>query len=324
MTDSAGPAPTLATVGETMLRYSPPDDERLETCDRFDVHTGGSESNVAAAAARLGVDSCWLSRLPETRLGRHVTGHLRQYGVEPVVDWTDDGRVGTYYLESGGQSRTTTVIYDRTGTPIREATPGDLATDRIETADALYVSGITPALSETLAETTAELLALAGEADTGRVFDVNYREKMWSPTAARETLTELFPAVDTLVVAERDARTVLDRTDDAGVLGQDLAAAYDIETVIVTQGAAGATAVREGTILTQETFAAADSHPVGTGDAFVGGYLAADLQGESLERALCTGAATAALKREIPGDVATVDPAEVERLIDGSSEEISR
>jgi len=323
MTDSAQP-PTLATFGETMLRFSPPGNGRLETSDQFDVHVGGAESNVAVAAARLGVESCWLSRLPDTRLGRRITGRLQQHGVDTVVDWTAEGRVGTYYLEPGGTSRQTAVVYDRGGTPIRHVRPAALATDRIRAADAFHVTGITPALSETLAETTADLLSLAGEADTTRVFDVNYRRKLWSPAEARETLTDLLPSVDVLVVAERDAATVLDRDEPVEALARGLAADYDIGTVIVTEGAAGATALRDGDAYSQATFDAADTHPVGTGDAFVGGVLAADLSGEPLDRALATGAATAALKREIPGDLATVDPAEVERLLGGRDDGIAR
>jgi 2-dehydro-3-deoxygluconokinase len=314
----------LATVGETMLRYSPPGDGRLETADAFEVHVGGAESNVAVAAARLGVDACWLSRLPEGRLGRRIARRLRREGVEVAVDWTEGGRVGTYYLEPGGRSRRTEVVYDRTETPVRAATPRHLATERVERADALHVSGITPALSETLAETTEELLALAGEADTTRVFDLNYRRKLWSPAQARATLTDLLPAVDTLVVAERDAATVLDRADEPGPLVRDLAAEYDLGTVVLTRGEAGATALRDGDRADHPTFDAADSHPVGTGDAFVGGFLAADLRGEGLRRALATGAATAALKREIPGDLATVDPAEVERLLADGADGIAR
>jgi len=114
-------SPSLATFGETMLRYTPTGDERLETSETFAVHTGGAESNVAVAAARLGLGSAWLSRLPDTPLGRRIAATLRRHGVDPLVDWTDGGRVGTYYLEPGGKSRTASVTYDRVGT--RSAKP---------------------------------------------------------------------------------------------------------------------------------------------------------------------------------------------------------
>lgn len=316
--------PSLATFGETMLRFSPTNDERLETSDEFAVHVAGAESNVAVAAARLGIDSAWLSRLPDSSLGRRVARTLRGHGVDPLVDWTDEGRVGTYYLEPGAQSRTASVVYDRAGTPVRETTPDSLSTDRITAADAVHSTGITPALSETLADTTAELLALAGRADTTRVFDVNYRAKLWSPGEARETLSGLLDAVDVLVVADRDAATIFDRTGDPAAIARGFADSHDIELVVVTQGRAGATALEDGTVHTQSTFDSSDQYPVGTGDAFVGGLLAARLRGASLDRALSVAAATAALKREIPGDLATVDPADVDAVLDDSGRDISR
>ena len=323
MADASEP-PSLATFGETMLRYTPTDDERLETADEFAVHVGGAESNVAVAAARLGLDSTWLSRLPDSPLARRIPARLRQHGVDPRVDWTDTGRVGTYYLEPGGKSRTASVTYDRGGTPIRDATTAHLATERIAAADAFHVTGITPALSETLAETTVELFDLAERNGTTRVFDVNYRGKLWSPTEARETLSSLLDAVDVLVVADRDAATVFDAEEDAETVAGAFAAQYDIDLVIVTEGEAGATALCEGETYSQPTFEAGDRYPVGTGDAFVGGFLSSYLRGEPLTRALAVAAATAALKREIPGDLATVDPADVDALFAESDRDISR
>ncbi len=316
--------PSLATVGETMLRFTPTGDERLETSGEFAVHVGGAESNVAVAADRLGLDSAWLSRLPDTPLGRRIPATLRRHGVDTLVDWTDEGRVGTYYLEPGGESRRASVTYDRAGTPVRGATPADLATDRIIRADALHTTGITPALSETLAATTADLLALAGDHGTTRVFDVNYRGKLWSPAAARETLSSLLDDVDLLVVADRDAETVFGYDGDAASIAREFASAHGVDRVIVTTGESGATALFGEDLVTQSTFDSTDRYPVGTGDAFVGGFLASYLRGGSLERALSVAAATAALKREIPGDLATVDPADVESLLDAPGSGISR
>lgn len=320
--DSA--SPSLATFGETMLRYTPTGDERLETSEEFAVHVGGAESNAAVAAERLGCDSAWLSRLPDTALGRRIAATLRRHGVDPLVDWTEEGRVGTYYLEPGGKSRRASVTYDRAETPIREATTADLATARITRADAFLTTGITPALSETVAETTADLLALAGEAGTTRVFDINYRGKLWSPGDARERLSTLLAEVDLLIVADRDAETIFEYGGDASSVASEFSSAYDIDRVIVTQGSAGATALVEGELFVQSTFESRNRYPVGTGDAFVGGFLAAYLGDESPDRALSVAAATAALKREIPGDIATVDPADVESLLDSPERNISR
>ncbi|MFB6164871.1 MAG: bifunctional 2-dehydro-3-deoxygluconokinase/2-dehydro-3-deoxygalactonokinase [Haloarculaceae archaeon] len=314
----------LATFGETMLRLSPPDDVPIETAERFRVHAAGAESNVAVAAQRLGLDAAWLSKLPDTAPGRRVAGGLARHGVDVAVTWADAGRQGTYYLERGDPPRGATVLYDREGAAVRTATAAELPVERVETADAFHTSGITPALSDTLAETTADLLRAAREARTTTVFDVNYRSKLWAPAAARETLTDLFDLVDVLVVADRDAETVLERSGSAERVARDLADAFGFETVIVTRGADGALGLADGEAIEQPAVAAGDAHPVGSGDAFVGGYLARRLDGGDLAAALEYGAATAALKRTIPGDVAVVTPADVERVADGDVDDIAR
>lgn len=316
--------PDVATFGETMLRLSPPGDTPIELADSFDVHVGGAESNVAVAAGRLGLETVWLSKLPDTSLGRHVSGALRRHSVTPAVTWADSGRQGVYYLETGEEPREASVIYDRSDAAVRSATPDELSTEHVEDARAFFTTGITPALSETLAETTAALLERARAAGTTTWFDLNYRSQLWTPVEARETVTGLLGDVDGFVVAERDLETVLERSGPAGEVAADLAAEYDFETVVVTRSAEGAVAVHDGETFEQSAYPASDAHPVGSGDAFVGGYLASRLQDGGVGEALAYGAATAALKRAIPGDAAVVTPADVERVLEGAGAGISR
>lgn len=315
----------LVTFGESMLRLSPQDRERLESVRELDVRVAGAESNVAVAAARLGLEVTWLSKLPDSPLGRRATRSLDSHGVETAVVWDDDRRMGTYYIEFGGQPRGTDVIYDRENAAVTTATPAQLRTDAVEAADIFHTTGITPALSGTLRETTADLLARAGSAGTTTSFDLNYRSKLWSPAEARETLEELLADVDILVVAERDAREVLDRSGDAEGIARDLDAAFDFEVTLVTRGERGSLALADGTVHEQPVFAADDYDPVGTGDAFVGGFLTTYHGSGDVARAMEYGAATASLKRTMPGDLAVVTPAEVEEVIErGDQSGISR
>lgn len=307
-----------------MLRLSPPGDERIETADQYAVRAAGAESNVAVAAHRLGLDATWISKLPDSPVGRRVTGELASHGVDTDVVWSEDGRQGTYYLESGDTPRGNNVIYDRADAAVTTATPSELPVDLIGSADAFHTTGITPALSETLESTTASLLSTASDTGTLTSLDVNYRSKLWSPEEARETLESLFPDVDVLVVAERDAKSVLGRTGEAASIARDLADEFGFEVTIVTRGTEPALAVADGDVYEQPTFEATSAHPVGTGDSFVGGFLSQYVPGSSVPEALEYAAATAALKRSIPGDIAVVTPEEVESIIDGGTADISR
>ncbi|WP_232687105.1 bifunctional 2-dehydro-3-deoxygluconokinase/2-dehydro-3-deoxygalactonokinase [Halobacterium zhouii] len=314
----------LVTFGETMLRLSPPGQERLERATELEFRAAGAESNVAVAAGRLGLETTWLSKLPDSPLGRKVTATLRAQGTEPAVAWSESGRQGVYFLEQAGEPRGTNVVYDRTDAAVTTATPADLDVSRVEAADYFFTSGITPALSATLADTTRDLLARARESGATTALDVNYRSKLWDSTTARAELESLFPHVDVLFVARRDARRVLDREGDAPAIARGLSEDFDFGTVVVTRGEDGAVAFHGGETVEQSVFEAETHDAVGTGDAFVGGYIARRAQGGDIVDALEWGAATAALKRTIPGDVALVTPAEVDAVLDGNTADIDR
>jgi 2-dehydro-3-deoxygluconokinase len=316
----------LVTFGETMLRFSPPDEERLETADQYDVHVAGAESNVAVAAQRLGLDAAWLSKLPDSPIGRKVAGDLRNHGVTVDVVWDDSeaSRQGTYYFEGGQPPRGSEVIYDRARASVTTATPAELATDRLRGASGFHTTGITPALSEQLATTTADLLSAAQSAGVLTSFDLNYRSNLWTPEEAAATLRDLFPDIDVLVVAQRDAKTVLGESGDAESVARSLQDAYDFEATVLTRGSEGALALADGEVFEQPVYEAVSAYPVGTGDAFVGGFLSQYLRGNGVTEALSWGSAAAALKRSIPGDVAVISEGEVREVISGQTEELSR
>jgi len=314
----------IVTFGETMLRLSPPGAERLENADELEVRAGGAESNVAIAASRLGASATWLSKVPETPLGRRVVGELQSHGIETDVVWSHRGRQGTYYLEHAGEPRGTNVIYDRENTAISTAKVREFDIDLIQNAKVFFTTGITPALSTTLRDTTLNLLKAARKGGTSTAFDFNYRNKLWSPDEARETLTKLFPGIDILVIAARDARTVLGFEGDPRQLAHKLGSQYDFTTVVVTRGEEGAVGWHDSVVHDHAAYETDTVDPIGTGDAFTGAFIARRLDGDDVPTALEYAAATAALKRTIPGDAALVTADEVEAVVKDSSEGISR
>ena len=314
----------LAAFGETMLRFSPPEGTRLEAATELEFRTAGAESNVAIAASNLGTDAVWLSKLPDSPLGRRVVRDLRANGVATEIAWDDGGRQGAYYIEQGPSPRGTKVVYDRADAAVTTARPDELALDAVREADVFFTSGITPALSETLGETTDELLDVASEAGTRVAFDLNYRSKLWSPEEARKAYESMLGKVDTLVLAARDAADVLGYAASDEAVAVELASTYDVDTVVVTRGEEGALARADGETHVQPAFETETLDPIGTGDAFVGGFLARRLDGDDVPAALEYGAATAALKRTVAGDLAVTTPAEVERVIRDEGRDISR
>ena len=153
------------TCGEIMLRLTPPNYEKIRMASAFEASYGGSEANIALALANLGVDSTFFSVVPNNSLGKSAVRWLRSNDVHctPMIltepDETPSNRLGTYYLETGYGIRPSKVIYDRDNTAIAAVKPGDFDWDAIlADADWFHVTGITPALSESLCEATIEAL----------------------------------------------------------------------------------------------------------------------------------------------------------------------
>src|SRR5947199_553800 len=108
-----------------MVRLSPPSFRRLEQATSLDMLVGGAELNTAVGVARLGHSVAWVSRLTSNALGRLIANHAREAGVSTDhILWTNDDRVGVYFLEFGAAPRASSVLYDRKGAAIANICAG--------------------------------------------------------------------------------------------------------------------------------------------------------------------------------------------------------
>ena len=85
----------IITLGEMMLRLSTSSGVRLEQSGRFAAHYGGGEANVAISLANYGHDVSFASKVPANDLGKAVTHHLRNYGVDCSLLLSGGPRLGT-------------------------------------------------------------------------------------------------------------------------------------------------------------------------------------------------------------------------------------
>src|SRR5689334_24764403 len=108
----------LMSLGECMIRLSPPGHGRIEFANALEVWVGGGEYNVAYALARLGLRTAFLSRLVDNPVGRIILNHGRGAGVEMghVVLAEYDGvgrddRIGLDFTEVGTVMRPSLTVY---------------------------------------------------------------------------------------------------------------------------------------------------------------------------------------------------------------------
>src|SRR5437879_2549136 len=186
----------IVTFGEAMVRLSPPHFRRLEQAGSLDLFIGGAELNTAVGLARLGRSAAWVSRLTNNPLGRLVANRAREAGVATDhIVWTDEDRVGLYFLEFGAAPRASSVLYDRKNAAIAQVRPGEVPWANVFTGVKwFHVTGITPALSPSAADTTREAILAARKAAVRVSIDLNYRAKLWTPVEAGKWMNELLPS----------------------------------------------------------------------------------------------------------------------------------
>jgi 2-dehydro-3-deoxygluconokinase len=303
----------LITLGETMWRFSPPGRERLETTRSLDVNIAGAESNVAIGMARLGSRVAWWSKLPDNAPGHHVANTLRMHGVDVSGVVWGGSRLGTYYLDAGSPPRPSQVIYDRAGSSASEMQPDDFDWSQLRQSKWLHLTGITPALSASCMATSFRAIEEAKAAGISISFDVNHRTRLWGNDRARPAYDKIAEASTLVMVALRDAKALFGVSDDQPA--RQLHQRWGCQTVVVTNSEAGADAFDGSHNYHTDAFKVQIVDRVGAGDAFDVGLMTALFNGQPLETAMRYGAAVAALKLTMPGDIAVVSRAEVESLL---------
>jgi len=305
----------LVTLGEVLLRLAIPSPGRFETASVLDVQIGGAEANVAAACARLGLRTAWVSAVPDNPWGERVRRELTGHGIDcTYVHVFPNTRLGLYFLEYGVAPRPVHVLYDRRESAFSRLTPDAVDWEPIRRAKLVHVSGITPALGSNCRALVERVFEEAERVS----FDVNYRATLWSPADARDFAESVLPRARYVFLGLAEARTVFQLEGPADAILESLVRRAPKAVIALLQGADGST-VSDGSRLWRPTVRHTVQliDPVGAGDAYVAGYLWATLGGRAPQEAVNVAATVAALKCSMWGDVARITPRDVEDALAG-------
>lgn len=272
----------VITAGETMALVVPPSPGRLRHATSLSLSIGGAESNVAIGLARLGIPASWISVLGDDELGELVLHRLRAEGVDTSgVRRIADRATGLYLREEvAGRLR---VYYYRSGSAAATLSPNAFDPSILQGAAFLHLTGITGALSHECAEFLPWAATTARDAGVRVSYDVNYRSRLWEPSAAQAATEALLPLIDVLFVGHDEANALWGWETDTAL--EQLSKIGPSE-VILKLGADGCAATINGEQLTSVGFPARQLDPIGAGDAFDAGYLAATLWGWAPEKRL--------------------------------------
>ena len=197
------------TMGEIMLRLTPPNYEEIRMTQTFEASYGGAEANIALALANLGIDTTFFTIVPNNSVGKSAIRMLRSNDVhcESVIfstpEETPTHKLGSYYLENGYGIRPSKVIYDRKHSAITEYdfTKVDMKS-LLSGYTWLHLSGITPALASNCRELIMSALKMAKELGITVSFDGNFRSTLWSWEEARDFCTQCLPYINVLIGIE--------------------------------------------------------------------------------------------------------------------------
>lgn len=300
---SSHAVPAVVCIGETMALVTPTDAD-LSAGRTATIGLAGAESNVAIGLAGFGHTVAWASRLGDDPLGTRIATEVAQRGVELWVERDAEAPTGIMFKDPGIAS--SAVYYYRRGSAASRMAPGHLSPARLDGVRIVHTTGITPALSDSCSEMVTRLFADARAAGATVSFDVNDRRALWSEEEAAATLARLADAADIAFVGRDEAERIW------GTATPDEIRAHlpHCALLVVKDGEIGATAFAGSE---EPVFVPAPVvdvvEPVGAGDAFASGFLAATLEGADLAGRLSAGHAAAARVLRIAADIPPLEPA---------------
>ena len=319
----------LITLGEIMLRLSPPNYERMTRGDVFDKRAGGSELNVASGVALLGLRTGVISKLPQNALGTFIKNRIRFEGVSDdylIYDESDDARLGIYYYENGAAPRKPSIVYDRKNSSMTRISLDEIPEDVYTSARMFHTSGLTLALNKNTCEVTTELIKRFKKGGALVSFDCNYRANLWSEEEARVAIKHILPYVDILFVSEETSRRMMQKEGDLSDIMKSYTTEYPVKVVCTTQREVISprkhnftSTIYDATndkFYTEQPYKDIDViDRIGSGDAYVSGVLYGLLKYDDVEKALEYGNATSSVKNTIPGDLPASDLREIDSII---------
>ncbi|MFC4957606.1 5-dehydro-2-deoxygluconokinase [Streptomyces mauvecolor] len=290
----------------------------LAKVSSFGKFLGGSPSNVAVAAARLGRRTAVVTRTGRDPFGEYLRTELGELGVDARWVTPVDGLpTPVTFCEVFPPDDFPLYFYRLPKAPDLELREGELDLAAIRAARIFWATG-TGLCAEPSRGATLAALGARGGSSSFTVFDLDWRPMFWeAPDVARtyyrEALRHATVAVGNIdecevATGEREPRAAAEALLGAGV-----------ELAVVKQGPKGVLAVcRDGGVAEVPPVPVDVVNGLGAGDAFGGALCHGLLAGWELERVMrYANAAGAIVASRLACSSAMPYPAEVERVLEG-------
>lgn len=319
----------LISLGEPLLRLSPPGFTQLRRTSSLDLFVVGSQLNVAANLARLGSKTAFLTKVPSNPLGQLTIDSCSSYGIDVShIKTLDGGKMGVTYVEFSAAPRTALAVYDRAGSAASTITPDDFDWDDLLFRSRFaFTDGIFSGLSPTCSAATDAFFDSAKRCGCMTCFDVNYRQHLWTEESAKVAWSRTLHQVDILVTNRDVSERIFGYSGTDEELMRAYSESFGCKVVCLTsreihglqRGAWNSKAYSGGTSHEGQRIEFNIVDRYGTGDAWFAGFLYGYSEGD-LQFALNFGNAACALAHTIEGDIAHITDSDVRSIMDGKAD----
>jgi 2-dehydro-3-deoxygluconokinase len=267
----------ICCAGEVMVELA-----RQQHTAVYQQDFAGDSYNTAVYLARAGLQVDYLTRLGDDSFSETILQRLRDEDIGDRLIQLCPGRQPGLYLIDNDDNGERQFTYWREHSPAREMFDDPLS---LASCDMFYLTGITLAITRSDIDNLVALLGELRQTGCTIVFDPNYRPGLWQDRKeAQSFYRQVLPLCDILLTALED-ETALWETDSVEACHLMYRQFELRELVIKTQDLTTHVFYGEQHFLQQATAVGAVD-TTGAGDSFNAGYLAARLQGQSIEEAV--------------------------------------
>jgi len=304
----------IITIGEVMMRFSTPGQERFLQADTYHLTFGGAEANVAISLAQLGMTASHVTAFPDNDFGLAAKAYLRQMGLETDQVYLKEGRMGLYFLENGAMQRSSKIIYDRFDSAFSLFDGEEIDWEQVfEKTDWFHWTGITPAISQKAADLLLKALKVANKKGVTVSGDINYRRNLWQyGKGPLDIMPELIRYTHVIVAGKTDFENCMDIQEDDWITCCYEAKKYYPQIKYITKTKRESISASHNKlygvlwngskVLNSKVYEVTHIvDRVGGGDAFIAGLVYGLMHMDNQE-ALEFATAATVLKHSIPGD----------------------
>ncbi|MEP6931818.1 MAG: sugar kinase [Flavobacterium sp.] len=338
------PQTKIAAFGELLLRMNVVDGYRFTQANEMRIHVGGAEANVCVLLSQLGIQTDYITRLPENDLAQLALNELQKYKVNTSNCIYGGERLGLYFVEAGNQIRQSQVIYDRSNSSFATIRENQIDWNVVlNEATHFHWSGISPGVSYEASLVCKEAILTAHKKGLPISSDFNFRSKLWQYGKHPSEIMPDLLQYSTITIADLDAVEIYFgiKTDVKESDADRFQKTFELlkvkmpflKTLAMSfRKSDGPAHLYKGLLLHEGNFYETKEQKInlvtdqiGSGDAFTAGLLYGLTNKFSGQECIDWATACGVIKQSVPGDFAISTPREINHFIkNGSSNRINR